>query len=492
MIIPRTMSTQHPDNAAPAPFAGSDGVLKGEGEIDEAHYAFNTLGCDEQMWDYEGKAADSDVVPKLLARYSDYFQSHTLGKDNFLTLRLPNPAAERGMRKKVEEALHMIVTSYDIATSFSNTTIPPIFEVILPFTTSAEELVLIDSYYREVVVGKQHHELPGGLHVSKWLGEYHPESINVIPLLEDELRITQVDTLVEKYLTLLGRPVPHLRVFLARSDPALNYGMIGAVLMSKIALQRLDRLEHKLGIPLYPIVGVGSAPFRGNFRPRTVDSFLKGHPSVQTFSIQSSFKYDNSAEVARDAIAKVNAHKRGEPTPIDEERALDLLKRTRARYQEQIVKLADLINLVAPHVPRRRDRRLHIGLFGYSREAGDGDTKVSLPRAITFAASLYSLGIPPEILGMDALTREDLTFLDQVAPHLSDDLADALHYANEDNIRRVLGRKSVAMMGLFMKESNREHKALTTFMFDWVEERFNPAHMQQLVEWAALTRGFLG
>ena len=117
MSIPRAMSTQHPDNAFPAPFS-ENGVLKGEGEIAEASWAWSTLLCDEQMWDYEGKAADVDVIMKLLMRDPEYFRTHVLGSDVFLTLRIPNPSAEREMRKKLEEALHTIVTSYDIAAGF--------------------------------------------------------------------------------------------------------------------------------------------------------------------------------------------------------------------------------------------------------------------------------------------------------------------------------------------------------------------------------------
>lgn len=40
-------------------------------------------------------------------------------------------------------------------------------------------------------------------------------------------------------------------------------------------------------------------------------------------------------------------------------------------------------------------------LFGYSRSVG----KVSLPRAIPFAGALYTLGIPPEFIGLGALSE---------------------------------------------------------------------------------------
>ena len=63
-LVPKVMSTQHPDNAAPAPFSDDTGVLRGDGEVAEAVHVFG-LGCDEQMWDSEGKEADTQVVRKL-------------------------------------------------------------------------------------------------------------------------------------------------------------------------------------------------------------------------------------------------------------------------------------------------------------------------------------------------------------------------------------------------------------------------------------------
>ena len=98
--IPKTMSTQHPDNATMPNFASDPIVLKGEDEILEAEYAFSKFHCSEQMWDYEGKDTDVDVVLKLLTHNKEFFQENQLRKDVFLTLRIPNPKVEKSLQKK--------------------------------------------------------------------------------------------------------------------------------------------------------------------------------------------------------------------------------------------------------------------------------------------------------------------------------------------------------------------------------------------------------
>jgi len=88
--------------------------------------------------------------------------------------------------------------------------------------------------------------------------------------------------------------------------------------------------------------------------------------------------------------------------------------------------LAPVINKVARYVPSRRKRKLHIGLFGYSHSIGG----VTLPRAITFTAALCSIGLPPEILGLNALNDNDLQFINEVYVNFEDDLRDSLRYFN--------------------------------------------------------------
>jgi phosphoenolpyruvate carboxylase len=82
--IPRTMSTQHPDNVN-VPEWSSGEVINGNAEIFEAYFAYETLGCQEVMWDSEGKDVDTRVVRKLLDNYGEYFAQHVIGKDIRLT-----------------------------------------------------------------------------------------------------------------------------------------------------------------------------------------------------------------------------------------------------------------------------------------------------------------------------------------------------------------------------------------------------------------------
>ncbi len=92
-LIPRSMCTQHPDNAR-VPDWARDSIIQGDDEVHEAYLAYSLYGCHEVMWDFEGKDVDIYVVRKLLSRYPSFFRDHVLGRDVYLTLRLPNPWTE--------------------------------------------------------------------------------------------------------------------------------------------------------------------------------------------------------------------------------------------------------------------------------------------------------------------------------------------------------------------------------------------------------------
>lgn len=486
--IPSTMSTQHPDNVQ-APFFSEFDVVAGESEIKEAFYAFSHLGCEEQMWDFEGKESDAHVVEKLLSLYPQFFKTSPIGKDFRLTFRLPNPSVEKNQGKILLEALESIPRHYDIARS-AGTDIAPVFEIILPMTTSAIEVRRIASYYKKFVVGKSSSAIfpEDSLKISDWIGEFLPESINIIPLVENKESLICADKIVGELIE--NEKLDHLRIFLARSDPALNYGSVPAVLYNKIALSRLWDLSEKTSVPIYPIIGVGSAPFRGNLKPTNVQNCLNEYPSVQTFTIQSSFKYDYPQGEVRDAISRLNSHKISRAPQIDEGLALSLARIVEEKYQKQLMQLEPFVLALSRYVPSRRARRLHVGLFGYSRSMQG----ISLPRAIPFCAALYSLGIPPEMLGICALSQQQFDDIQQIYAGLREDLSDAMKYCNPENFKIAgpsLESELRLAYGRLSPEIDDAHARLTSQIRSELSQNM-PSSLGEKILQAARIRGFLG
>ena len=476
-MVPRVMSTQHPDNAN-VPFFARNECLNGEDEIREAYYVFSHFGCDEQMWDFEGKEVDDFVVRKLLSNYPDFFRKNPLGKAFRLTPRVPNPSVEKDEAKLLSEILEMIPRSYDYAKSFGIDQ-EPIFEVILPMTRRSDEVLRVYYFYKDYVAGKGKLSLRDGTKISEWLGEFKPEEIRIIPLLEDKGSLLKAGSIVDRIAEVIG--CDEMRVFLARSDPALNYGFISATIYVKYALTVLEGCS----VDVYPILGVGSCPFRGGLSPRNLQP-LSEFPSVRTFTVQSAFKYDYEFSEVRRAIKEMKnkSEKRAE---VVEESHLKTAEKLTEAYRKRIPLVADFVNSFSKNIPRRRMRKLHIGLFGYSR--GEG---LKLPRAITFCASLYSIGFPPELLGLAELSDRDYDTISEVFKGLDVMMEEALRLFNpkslkifdsklEEDVRRA--------KELFEFETDEEHKEITDEIIDFYGRGID---LREKVVEAGIARGFLG
>lgn len=482
--VPKCMSTQHPDNVR-LPFFAQGGKIGGEDEVKEAYYAFSHLGIDEQMWDCEGKEVDNYVVKKLLSNYESFFRENVLGEDVFLTLRVPNPAVERAEAKILLETLESIPRSFDASSLFYHRDVAPIFEVILPMTQTSHDINRIYHYYKDHIVGRQHTPFPDDITILEWIGRFMPSTINVIPLVEDWNHMINLDQILVPYLA--DKDLPYQRVFLARSDPAMNYGILGAVIGNKVALMKLDQLGRRLGIQFYPIIGAGSAPFRGNLSPRTVKRFMREYPSAHTFTLQSAFKYDYSLEEVRRAVEELQSHVAEPAHAVDIEGGLDLLEVYGKEYQAQVKELATVINRVAKHVPKRRDRKLHTGLFGYAREV-DG---IRLPRAISFTAAMYTIGLPPELLGLTSLSKALYHRARAFYLHLEDDLKDALRYYNPDTPYQPPGlREKIEELGI-SHQTDEAHLEITNQVCQLLKED-RADRLGDLILLAGERRQFLG
>lgn len=479
------MSTQHPDNVS-SPFFAKNPELDGEDEVLEAFYVFSHLGLDEQMWDYEGKEGDDYVVKKLLSKYRYFFKEHRLGKDVFLTLRVPNPEFESVESKILLETLESIPRSFDTSYTVFQDEIPPIFEVILPMTTSAKSLERIYRYYTDFVVGKEEKPIfDKDIKIKEWVKEFNPKKIEVIPLFEDFEHILGADSIVAEYIK--GKDLKYMRVFLARSDPAMNYGVINAVLLVKLGLYKLWKLSNKVGIQIFPIVGVGSAPFRGNLTPYNVLRIAEEYRSVYTYTVQSSFKYDYPIRDVVEAIKQLKGIVPLNPKEIDESLIQSVFLRLSNAYFSHIEALLPAISKIAKHIPSRRKRKLHIGLFGYSRE----NAKIKLPRAITFTGSLYSIGIPPEILGLEILTKEEFKSIKSYYINIENDLRDALKFANPDSPLFPKGiLQKIEEFGISY-EIDPEHRELTKAISSTILD-IKSYNLDELILRAAQIRKFIG
>ena len=208
---------------------------------------------------------------------------------------------------------------------------------------------------------------------------------------------------------------------------------------------------------------------------------------MQTFTIQSAFKYDYPADLVREGIQKLEERIPGASLDVDEDSSLYLFDKCSEEYYKRLYKLCPLINRVAEYIPGRRKRKLHIVLFGYSRNNGG----LNLPRAITFTAACYSLGLPPEILGIAAIKDSDYDKLCDVYLHFENDLRDAMKYANSDSpyIPKEDYKFASEILGDF--ETDPEHKEAT----DVIIKKLSSNHMDEAGPYilrAANRRKFLG
>lgn len=427
------MATQHPDNSS-QPFWHNDSFVSTYEETKELFINFSELGIEEYKWDWEGKLVDESIIERLFQEYYEYFKANQIGLDKFLTYRIPNPTQESDFRLG---RAFMGLLSASATAKMAGLHNPPMFELILPMTDSAKLLIDIQEAFREVA-GLKH-----------WIFNVQRsglEHVQMIPLFEQIEVIMNADQILSEYLKLhqdrFGFKPKYLRPYIARSDPALNSGHPATVLAVKIGLSNFKKLEEQIQIPLYPILGCAALPFRGGLSPINVPQFVDEYAGIKTVTIQSAFRYDYTKDQAIEGIKQLN-----ELLPVSQTRVIlpevetklvQIIKIFEGFYQNSIEEIAWIINKTADFFPKRRERVQHTGLFGYSRGVGE----VKLPRAIKFTGSLYSIGLPPELVGMGRSLqvlkdRELLELFTQTYINLISDYTKILSYTNLKNIEKL-------------------------------------------------------
>jgi phosphoenolpyruvate carboxylase len=114
-----------------------------------------------------------------------------------------------------------------------------------------------------------------------------------------------------------------------------------------------------------------------------------------------------------------------------------------------------------------------------------------LPRAITFTGSLYSIGVPPEILGLESLSDSEIENIKRYYENFEVDLKDSMQFANPNtpffpkNVLKVLEKLGIDY------EINEEHKELTKAIVSTVLDLKN-YNIDELILRASQIRKFIG
>ncbi len=376
--IPVLMATQHPDSTV---------YVSASREVDEAIDVFTKYASDEIMVDYEGKLTPYHQPEWIIDKCIN--EGVELGAKKLITVRIPNDFLEdksRHMHSLLTVALANIKAAKH---GFP----PPICYVVLPMF---EDTVHASTIQRRIIKLQ--------LLVEEEMGERIGSTPMVVPLLETVSKHIRAEPIAEAFRVSLlknaGVYLEKMRVFLGKSDAALENGNLASTLSLTIALSSLARWSEEAGIQVYPIIGMGKPPFRGFLHPRYIDSWIQSWRGYKTVTIQSALRYNTPYEEYTSTIEKLRDNSGLEPLvlDIDQEKMLRMIIRESAKtYEKRLRSMTSRIIEVAKHMPRTRDR---ITFTEYGR--GKGDAR--LPRAITFTATCYTMGVPPTLLDTDALT----------------------------------------------------------------------------------------
>ncbi len=428
--IPVAMATQHPDSASK--------YVPVQEEPLEAIENFN-LGCDEQMVDYEGKLTPyhqtSQIVLEALTR------GIKVGEDVFVTPRVPSATKENVFRQLM--ALLSVLEAQFMAREYTSQ--PVVYEIIHPMVESAEELISAKKRLDEIIkLGKKELNL-----------KINEEDFGIIPLVEEVPELIKIGDIISKYMQNV-KP-KYLRVLIGRSDPALCYGLVPAVLSCKLAISECCRFDN-----VFPILGAGSLPFRGHVTPDNIENVLWEYSGIRTLTIQSALRYDYGKHEAKKVIKIIKKKISKKPLNFTKEEKDEIIEIIGIFTREYLISFYQIAHSrvmeIADLLPNQRDRLATKGTLGYARAYAmpskipvkdrelakelsrlEIKTDIKLPRAIKFTGALYTIGLPPEFIGTgrglrkleDKLGEEVLDrFLTYYYKTITNDLKFACRYLN--------------------------------------------------------------
>jgi len=271
------------------------------------------------------------------------------------------------------------------------------------------------------------------------LGAFRDSSvIELIPLLEDAKRQIRVEYFIKalfRTAAASGRVVENMRVFLGISDSAVRHGHIASALAVIHALQQIDVINREGEYKIWPIVGMGSPPFRGGLNnPRLAHVEALQYSGYRTATVQSAVRYDVSyAEflMVRETLSRLHP-----PRGLEiKETWVEVASRM---YRDLVDVYLPKIAEVASAIPSTRER---VSWKQYGRTIEEGGVQV--PRAIVYTATWYFVGVPPTLLDAQfiawAYKTDELDAILRALPALLDEWRYDSSFYCRKRAKNVLG-----------------------------------------------------
>jgi len=456
--VPRLMCTQHPDSTV---------KVTAQMEVEEAVASFTTYGCDEVMVDYEGKLTPYSQPREVVKAAVE--AGLPLGEGFTITVRLPNPRLEG------EERLVLALTAAALANKYAGAVlgVQAVKWLVVPMLEDPKEIISVRSAA-----------------LSVWKALEAGGEPRLVPLLESVESHMRTGEYLSALAQLYGdRLEEHpLRVFVGKSDAAVMSGHVASALSVKYALWEAARFSRERGIVVAPIVGMGSPTFRGGLNnPSLVSLEVKAYKGFATATVQSAVRYDSQPSACRSVVERLRSECCVPPDPVEGD-VSSILREAARWYASTLRRYADIVRLYAKEVPQTRDRLLWTE---YGRSLRIDGAELSLPRAITFTAAWYSLGLPPTFLDAPyilQLAREDrLDHLLRLLPNLVEEWSYEAQFFAPRAAEKALGEELVRAVKAAMELLGAEGEACEEYA-RLIEQRNTGFGLLTAARW----RGFLG